>query len=265
MQRFEFQESYILHHRPFQETSLILDVFSKDHGRFSTVAKGARRPKAKSRGLLQPFVPLLVSCVGRGELLTLKDFDLGGPIHFLQGRSLISALYMNELLVRLMHRFDPHPELFQIYREALQGLEHCKAEPLEYKTEKSEIYVISEKFEKAENTDQITLRLFEKSLLKAIGYELQLTVEVESHDPVQPEETYLFDPERGPHLSKSRSIHAYNNNSKSLNLILKGKSLLALAAGVFPDKTSLLDAKRLMRRALECHFGNRPLESRRLL
>ncbi len=230
MQRIEFQPAYILHTRPYRETSLLLEVFTSDYGRIGIIAKGVRKPKAKSRGLLQPFVPLLLSCVGRGELLTLKDFDAGGMVILLNGRALVSAFYLNELLMRLLHRWDAHQALFQSYGKALNELKIKK--------------------------EQEVLRVFEKSLLKALGYELQLIREVETGDLVESDKMYAFDPERGPILIKSQS------GNKSL---FKGKSLLALHQEALNDLTVLWDAKRLMREALAIHLGNKPLESRKLL
>lgn len=243
MHRIEFQPAYILHSRPYLETSLLLEIFTPDYGRIGVVAKGVRRSKTKSRGLLQPFVPLLVSCSGRGELLTLKDFDAGGMVILLRGRTLVSAFYLNELLMRLLHRWDANTFLFQNYHKALNELKIKQ--------------------------EQEVLRLFEKSLLKALGYELQLIKEVETGHAVEPEKFYAFDPERGPTLVESpelqvkREGHVGNKpeqgkpNTRIGNMkhLFKGKSLLALHHEDFADGFVLWDAKRLMREALALHLG----------
>lgn len=232
MRRFESQHAYILHTRPYRETSFLCELFTKDHGRISVVAKGVRRPKSKGRGLLQPFIPLTVSCVGRGELLTLTDFDASGVAPVLTGRCMMSAFYVNELLFRLMHREDPTPDLFLNYKNVLIDLAQA--------TNGEEV--------------QIVLRLFEKALLKTLGYELQLIKDVETGLLINPEGYYRVDPARGPIL-----IDAV----KAID-VFKGKSLLALAEGIL-DITVLSELKRLMRLALAPHLGDKPLESRRLL
>jgi len=240
MRRFECQAAYILLLRPYRETSFLCELFTADYGRISVIAKGVRRPKSRGRGLLQPFIPLVISCVGRGELLTLTDFDTLCVAPVLTGRRVISAFYLNELIFRLMYREDPNPELFFCYQQALSELEKT-----------TEV--------------QIVLRLFEKMLLKTLGYEVQLLKEVETGDPVRPEENYRFDPARGPILVETDNLMV---GVKSQD-VFKGKSLLALAEGslekYLEDVAVLSDLKRLMRLALAPHLGNKPLESRKLL
>lgn len=239
MVRLDEVEAYILHGRDYQESSLIIELFTRKHGRLSAIAKGVRRPKSKSRAWLQPFVPILVSCAGRGELLALKESESTAPPHFLQGQALISGFYLNELLMRLMSRFDPHPEFFQIYHETLSLLE------------KHVTHLTS-------NLQKI-LRLFEKSLLKAIGYELQLTREVESGHPLDPNLEYFFHPERGPTRVRQSASSQLKEN------VFSGTSLLAIAEENLEDHQILQDAKRLMRNALKLHLGDRRIESRRLI
>jgi DNA repair protein RecO (recombination protein O) len=228
--RFECQAAYILHTRPYRETSFLCELFTAEQGRMSVIAKGVRRPKSRGRGLLQPFIPLMISCVGRGELLTLTDFDSAGVAPLLTGHRVISAFYLNELLFRLVHREDPNPDLFLSYKTALSELEKT-----------TEV--------------QIVLRLFEKSLLKTLGYELQLLKEVETGAAIQASEYYRFDPARGPLAVEYQPAQD----------VFLGKSLLALASGLLTDRAVLPDLKRLMRLALAPHLGSKPLQSRRLL
>jgi len=235
------QGAYVLHSRLYRETSLIVEFVTETHGRVSVIAKGVRAPKAKARGLLQPFVPLLISCVGRGELLTLKSFESNGPVLNLQGKRLISGFYMNELLMRLLHKYDPHPVLFNHYQQTLQALEK-------------------------EAQEQPALRAFEKFLLKELGYELQLIKEAETGHLIEEDHWYLFDPERGPlWVDSSQWSTEYKNTPKKTQGLFKGKSLLALAAGQLDEPSILGDAKRLLRQALGVHLGVKPLESRKLL
>lgn len=246
MLRFDSQPAYILHARPYQETSLLLELFTPDFGRLSAIAKGAKRPKARGRGVLQPFVPLIISCSGRSELLTLKDFDLASQHLVLKGPYLVSAFYLNELLMRLLHRSDAHPELFTIYAKTLQAFDQSYLE---------KTAALSVEFDPKIHQEK-TLRLFEKALLKEIGYELHLSSDADSHDPIYPEYDYLYVPDHGPTRTPAQT------QSKS---VFKGSSLLAIASENFEGTSVLQDAKRLMRLALSAHLGSKPLESRRLL
>src|SRR5688572_24624813 len=113
---------YVLHTYPYKETSLILQAWTEKHGRLGLVAKGARRPKSPSRSLLLPFQPLVLDWFGRGELKTLKTAEPAGLSTPLAGQSLLSAFYLNELLLKLTTREDPHEGLFAAYDEAISGL-----------------------------------------------------------------------------------------------------------------------------------------------
>jgi DNA repair protein RecO (recombination protein O) len=237
MQRIEFQSTYILHSRPYQETSLLLEVFTKDFGRFGVIAKGVRRQKVGTRGLIQPFVPLLMSCAGRGELLALKHYEMASTIPMIAGRRLSCAFYLNELLMRLLHRWDAHEDLFQVYSDTLIALAESPSEAM-------------------------TLRLFEMALLRTIGYGLQLTEEVETRQPIIESEFYFFDHENGPSLMEKTVSNFSQLSSKEG--VYSGKNLLSLAAGNLVDAEVQRDAKRLTRQALALRLGNKPLESRRL-
>jgi DNA repair protein RecO (recombination protein O) len=243
MLQIETQLAYILHSRPYRETSLLLEIFTKDYGRLGVIAKGVRTPKAKARGLLQPFVPLLVSCGGKGELLLLKTFEAADSVFNLKGRRLFCGFYLNELLMRLLHKEDPHVEVFLSYQETLMHLGK-------------------------DATEQRALRLFEKALLKSLGYELPLIKEVETGQCVLEEQLYLFDPERGPLKIEGRQqdYRPHQQNQKANGVgVFKGKSLLALDQEQLEDPQILGDAKRLLRQALALYLGTRPLESRKLL
>lgn len=231
VRRIDFQPAYILHTRPYQETSLLLEIFTQDFGRFTVIAKGVRRQKNPARALLQAFIPLLLSCSGRGELLILKNYEPAAILHQLFGRRLISGFYLNELLMRLLHRFDAHEDLFQIYSNTLRELEHNACE-------------------------QTVLRQFEKALLRTLGYELQLNRECETGLPVEPDLFYLFDPERGP-------IQMDRNAGRNEG-VYSGKSLIALSNETLDDPGIQREVKHLMRKALKHRLGNKPLETRQL-
>ncbi len=161
----QLQSCFVLHSRPWRETSMLLEVFTEEYGKIVLCARGVRGKKSQIRSLLQPFTPLYLSWSGRGEMQTLTRSEPAGPAIKLSGYALYSALYMNELMVRLLHRHDPHPELFNHYRQAL---------------------------EKLSRTDLLeqSLREFELQLLTAIGYGLAIDADINgeiiSHTPGRP-------------------------------------------------------------------------------
>lgn len=228
--RIQLAPGYVLHQRPYRESSMLLEVFTGLYGRVGLVARGVRSPKSRQRGDLQPFRPLRLSWNARGELGTLTAVETDAPGTRLQGTALYSAFYLNELLVRLLVRDDPHPGLYGCYQATLEGLiQGGDIEPL--------------------------LRIFEKSLLQEIGYGLLLDCEVESGEPVQPERFYDYHLESGPVLAAESDVQAF---------VFKGSSLLALERGQLTDADVLRDAKRLMRAALNLYLGSKPLKSREL-
>jgi DNA repair protein RecO (recombination protein O) len=152
MSRIELCEAYLLHARAYRESSLLVDVFSSEIGRFRFVARGARRPRARQRSLLQPFVRLLVSVSGKNELKTLTHVEAGGPPWLLPPSQLVSGFYLNELLYRLLVVYDPMPVLFRGYEQCLRQLAtSCPTEA--------------------------ALRQFELLLLRELGYALELAVD----------------------------------------------------------------------------------------
>ncbi|MBI5461822.1 MAG: DNA repair protein RecO [Gammaproteobacteria bacterium] len=224
----QLQPGYVLHQRAYRDTSLLLEVFTREHGRFGLVARGARAPRSRIRGLLQPFQPLLLSWTGRGELGTLAGVEPDAAPPRLLGATLYSGFYLNELLMRLLQRHDPHPELFVAYAEALRGLQHEPQRPL---------------------------RLFEKQLLESLGYGLLLDQEADSGAPVEPEAEYVYALESGPLRRRGATANG---------LTLSGRSLLSLAAEELADAQSLADSKRLMRAALGLYLGERGLKTREI-
>src|SRR3569833_1174837 len=159
--RVLLQPAYVLHRRPYRDTSALLDVFTPDFGRVGLVARGARQAKSRSAALLQPFQPVWASWSGSGDLSTMSAVEGAGSARWLTGAALMSGLYLNELLVRLLHRFDPHPELFACYETALNRLVQTPEQT-------------------AEPALEASLRIFEKRLLAEIGYGLVLEHEAGS-------------------------------------------------------------------------------------
>ena len=220
---------YLLHQRPYRESSALLEVFTQTHGRIGLVARGVRSAKSRQRGELQPFRALRFSWAARGDLGTLTAVEADGGDSRLQGAALYSAFYLNELLMRLLARHDPHPELFLAYQDCLQLLA-------------------------AGNDVEPVLRIFEMRLLVEAGYGLQLDCDVETGDALEPEAYYDYHLESGP-------VAAADNRG---GFVFQGASLLSMARYDLSSKAVLADAKRLMRAALKLYLGDRPLKSREL-
>jgi DNA repair protein RecO (recombination protein O) len=231
--RVQHQPGFVLHARHYSETSLLLEVFSTRYGRLGLLAKGARRPGSRVRGLLKPFQPLLLSWSGRGELPVLTAGELDGETPLLQGAALYCGFYLNELLVRLLHRHDPHEALYGAYRETLMALIGTA-------------------------NAEIVLRLFEKRLLGEIGYGLVLDHDVGDQSPIEADAWYDYIPERGP----LRLMHP--ELARAQGVIVRGTSLTALANDTLTEPAMLRDVKRLMRAVLARYLGDKPIHSRRL-
>ena len=226
------QPSYVLHSRPYRDTSALLEVFTAEQGRISMVARGARRRTRGGSGsaLLQPFNPLLLSFSGRAELKNLGATESAGTPRQLRGQRLFSGLYLNELLVRLLHRHDPHPQLFAAYGATLDAL--AGSEPV----------------------DDI-LRQFEFTLLGELGYGFSLDVDGLSGAAVLPDHWYHYHPDWG--------LVARDAGADPAQPAFAGTELLAMAAGGFGGQARGT-AKRLLRQVLAVHLGEAPLRSREL-
>jgi len=232
--RVQQQPTFILHHRNYSETSLLLEVYTSQHGRLGLIAKGARRPQSRLRAVLKPFQPLLIGWSGRGELMVLTGAEPDGPDSDLTGSAVYCGFYLNELLMRLLHRHDPHERLYQSYRAALAALARDVA-------------------------PEATLRVFEKHLLGEIGYGPVLDHDVGDRSPIDDDATYDYIPERGPVRIANPELHI-----KIEGVRIRGASLRALAAETLTDPRALRETKQLMRVLLAPHLGDRPLQSRQL-
>ncbi len=223
------QPAFILHHYPYRDSSLLLEVFARGYGRLGLVARGARSAKSRWRGQLQNFRPLLLSWHLRGELGTLTGLELPAATTLPAGRQLLSAYYLNELILRLLARHDPHPEVFDAYAEAIRDIDTAE-EPV--------------------------LRIFEKRLLQALGYGLLLGNEADSGLPIENDAWYEYLPERGP----VRCAQV-----REQGVFLRGSSLIALQREHLADPACCREVKRLMRAALSLYLGARPLKTREVL
>lgn len=231
-QRIDEQRAFVLHLYPYSETSLIVDVFSRDYGRLALLARGARRPRSALRGLLMAFQPLELGWFGAGEVKTLAKAEWIGGMPLLSGRCLLLGYYLNELLVRMLPREDPHGALFDAYSAALHALAHG-------------------------GEDAPELRRFEKTLLKELGYGLTLDREAVTGDPIIAQAQYAFQVERGP----VRKVGA--GDTANMN-VLRGKTLLDMVADDYADPQTRLESKLLMRQLIAHHLGGKALQSRRV-
>lgn len=231
--RIEYHPCYVLHTKPYRDTSLLVDLLTHEHGRISAVARSARGPRSRFRGLLRPFTPLLISWYGKTELMTLTSVETSGMLHDLVGESLLSGLYLNELLMRLLVRYDSHPQLFWHYSQTLAQLQLS-----------SEILAIN-----------IALRQFELRLLIELGYGFSLHQEAIVNQPIENKLWYRFEPSHG-----LMRVHAHDPGQN----LFKGEHLLALHANNLTDSQVLQAAKRLMRLAFAALLGGKPLKTREL-
>ncbi|HDY82829.1 MAG: DNA repair protein RecO [Gammaproteobacteria bacterium] len=230
--RVSLQPSYILHSRPYRDSSALLEVLTAEYGRISLVARGARRRSrgVSSAALLQPFIPLLLSFSGRTELKTLTATEAVGKVSMLRGERMFSGLYVNELVVRLLHQHDAHPQLFAAYARTLQALA-------------------------GNEVVDTVLRRFEFSLLHELGYSFDLSVDGASGAPVRENLWYHYHPDFG--------MVARGDAVDQSHPAFGGSDLLLMASGEFGGQVRLT-AKRLLRQALATHLGNTPLRSRDL-
>lgn len=230
----QLQAAYILHTRPYRDTSLLIDAFTATQGRISLIAKGARGirgKKSRYKGSLQAFVPLLLSWRGKTDLMNLVNAEPNPiPLPHLTGKLLVCGLYLNELLIRLLYRYDPYPNLFQAYQVALCSL---SANPA------------------------IALRLFEKKLLAELGYALYLNKDSLTNQVLLPQQSYQFIPSQGLVVCLNKSIPKQS--------IFSGASLLAMHHESWDTPMQLLDAKRLFRLALNYLLEDKTIRSRELL
>lgn len=226
--RVLLQPAFVLHRRPYRDTSLLLEVFSQDHGRLGLVARGAAAHRSRLKGLLQPFAPLLLSWSGAGELAMLTTAEEKGRPVSLPPSRVLAGLYVNELLLRLLPRLDPHPALFAAY-ESLPA----------------ELAVAAD--------EEPPLRRFEKRLLEELGYGLTLDCEAVSGAPIVAEEQYCYVLDRGPLAGQVGG-----------GVPISGRGLLALRDGMLTDPAVLKEVKRLTRAALAEQLRGRALKTREL-
>jgi DNA repair protein RecO (recombination protein O) len=222
------EPAFLLHRRPYTESSVLIDLFSRHHGRMVLIAKGARKLKSRWRGSLLPFQSLIAAWSGRGEVKTVTGIEGEGPSCGLRGKALYCGYYMNELVLRLLHRFDPHEDVFDNYANALARLS-------------------------TEGDQERVLRIFEKQLLRDLGYGMHLVRDADRGNPIDPGERYRYRPDAGP-LQYSETDHH--------GVPVHGATLLALEEEVEFDERTRRESKRLIRSVLDYHLDGQTLRTR---
>lgn len=223
--------AYVLHARPWSETSLLVDVFTREHGRFRLLAKGARRQKTGQRALLQPFQPLIMSWSARRSLGTLTGVEIRAHYPRLRAQYLASAYYMSELLFKFLHAHDAHESLFEAYDEAIAQL--CE-----------------------QREPEAVLRCFECSLLTEVGYGLQLQHDAGTLKPITADARYYYYPEKGP-------VEVRENDSQA-GLTVSGHTLQALSNQEYNDPRVQKESKRLLRMLLTRQIKGRTFNTRKV-
>jgi DNA repair protein RecO (recombination protein O) len=229
--RVDAQDGWILHARPYRETSLLLEAWTREHGRIGLVARGVRKERPRQpRALLQPLVPLHLSWSGQGELAMLTALDARGQPAVFAGEALVCAMYINELVYRLLPRHDALPDLFDAYEDTLQRLASASSRAW-------------------------TLRRFERDLLAETGYGLVLDGEADSGADIEADADYIYIPEHG--------LVPYAQQPNALRL--RGSALIALADDRMPEAADLACLRRLMRALITHQLGGASLRSWSLL
>ena len=226
--RVDGQPAYVLHSYPFRETSLIVEVFSRDHGRVALLARGARRPRSVLRGLLLAFQPLELGWAGKGEVQTLMKAEWQGGQPLLAGKALFFGYYLNELLLYLLPREDAHASLFAAYADVLRRF--------------------------SSDLQETDLRRFERALLQELGYGLTLTHDAQGV-AIDPDGHYAYEIEHGP-------VRLARPGQSALSV--RGKTLLDLAGDDLSDLMTQGEAKQLMRALVNHHTGGKRLETRKI-
>ncbi len=220
------QPAFILHQQNYRESSLIIDALTRDFGRISLIAKGVRKAKSKTAGVLRPFVSLSLSFVGKGDLKTLTDAEMLCHANELTGLAFYCGFYVNELVCNFLYKDDPHPEVFQDYQECLSKLAR-------------DFHIES------------ALRVFELNLMDNIGYGVQLGYDLHHEKPIASNKKYVFNKDDG----------LIENSDGQFS----GSALLAMQQRQFEEPHVLSEAKMLMRIVIDSHLQGKQLKSRSVI
>jgi DNA repair protein RecO (recombination protein O) len=238
----QLQAGYVLHLRPYRDTSALVELFTPQQGRVALVARGVRSAKSRWRGVLQVFQPLLLSWTQRGELGTLTGAEARGTALMMAPELYASGFYLNEILMRLLTRHDPQEDLFAYYDEVLHDLATMDMQHADARVRLESL-----------------LRRFELQLLATLGYGLVLDHTIDRQQPISAGEEYVYLFEQGPLAA------AGNTELPGVIARISGQTLLALQEGDLAQDNTRREAKQLLRAVLGRYLGNKPLYSRELL
>ena len=231
-QIIEGEPAYLIHQRPYSETSQIINLFSRHYGRVDVIAKGSKRPKSKFKSFLQPFSPILVSWSGRSQLKTLRSVDISSRKQpNVTGKHLMSAFYLNELILNFLTTADPYPDLFDTYSLAIENLSNA-------------------------DSSEIILREFEIELLTEIGYAINFQTEAMSSKKIEPNQSYRFIAEEGFVSSIASSAR---------DALIKGSVIHAIDQRDFSDPETLRTAKRIARESIKYHLSGKELNTKKVV
>lgn len=232
--RAEQAEAFVLHQYAYKETSLVVEAFSREYGRVALLARGARRPRSAMRGLLLAFRPLRLNWSRGTELGTLTAVEWAGGMQALGGTGLMCGFYLNELLLRLLPRDDPHEALYDAYAAGLAALA-------------------------AGPGHATVLRSFERRLLAEVGYALQLEHDAQSGAPIDPLRRYVYESERGPVAANGAAPPGREACR------IEGRTLLDMARDDYADVRTREESRGLMRALIAERLGGQVLHTRAIL
>ena len=224
--------AWVLHSRPYSNTSLLVDFFTLNLGRVTCVAKGVRQKGSRLAGIVQPFIPLVISVSGRGAVKTLGKCESVDQFQALQAERLYSAYYLNELVLKALQVSEPHEPLFAIYADSIRELASGTG-----------------------NTE-VVLRKFELHLLSELGYGLQLDYDVISGQPIEASKQYRYE-----HGMGAMEVTGSDHFQYSLPVV-SGECLLAIKDFRLSEKQHLAEAKKLMRYLINHLLGGYHFKSR---
>ena len=227
--RVNQQRGFLLHRRPYSESSLIIDIFTHEHGRLALIAKGCRKKNNQAQGLFLPFKPLLFSWTGKGELPILTGIEAIEHFRSLDPVGLNCGLYINELILKLLHRHDSHERLFEKYHELVYSLLNG-------------------------GNPFTLLRVFEKHLLQETGFGLVLDHDTETGESIIENASYNYIPEMGP-------VKVGEGSPDTIT----GDTLIAFQNEHFTSSHQHKQARRLTRFLLDIQLNGRQLRSRRVI
>ena len=231
-QVIEGEPAYLIHQRPYSETSQIINLFSRHYGRVDAIAKGSKRPKSKFKSFLQPFSPILVSWSGRSQLKTLRSVDISsGKQSNVSRKHLMSAFYLNELILSFLTTADPYPDLFDAYSLAINNLSNA-------------------------DSSEIILREFEIQLLTEIGYAINFQTEAMSSKKIEPNLSYRFIAEEG---------FVSSVTSSARDALIKGSVIQSIDRKDFSQPETMRAAKRIIRESVKYHLSGKELNTKKVL